>query len=127
MKNEFKLKTCTKCGAVVEIIKDCTCDNCGIKCCGQEMVEVKPNTVDASFEKHVPTYEVVGRYIVVTVNHVMEEDHYIEYIALDHDNLQEKVFFKAGDKATAVFPYIEGSKLYAYCNKHGIWQTIVNK
>ena len=73
MKNEFKLKTCTKCGATVEIMKDCTCDNCGIKCCGQEMVEVKPNTVDASSDKHMPTYEVIGQYIVASVNHVTIE------------------------------------------------------
>jgi len=63
MKKQFKLKKCTKCGATVEVLKDCTCDNCGIKCCGQEMIELVSNTEDASFEKHVPTYEVVGKYV----------------------------------------------------------------
>jgi len=127
MKNEFKLKTCTKCGAVVEVMKDCTCDDCGIKCCGEEMVEMKPNTADASAEKHLPSYEVIGQYIVASVNHVMEDEHYIEYLALDHNNLTAKKFFKPNEKPTAVFPYIEGSKLYAYCNKHGVWQTTINK
>lgn len=127
MKHEFILKTCTKCGATIEVIKDCTCNNCGIQCCGQEMVTVTPNSVDASVEKHLPTFEVIGNYIVATVNHVMEDDHYIEYLALDSDRINAKKFLKPGEKATAVFPYIEGSTLYSYCNKHGIWKTTITK
>ena len=125
MKNEFKIKKCLKCGAIVEVIKDCTCENCGIKCCGTEMVEVVPNTEEASFEKHMPQYEIVGNYVVVTVNHVMENDHYIEYIGMDSDAINAKKYLKIGENAKAVFPYIKGSKLFAYCNKHGMWQTEV--
>ena len=33
-------KQCLKCGALVEVIKDCTCKDCGIRCCGEPMVEV---------------------------------------------------------------------------------------
>lgn len=119
------LKRCLKCGAIVEVIKDCTCKDCGIKCCGQEMTEVKANSVDASFEKHIPTYEVVGEYVVVTVNHVMESDHFIEYIGLESDKINAKKFFKTGEVAKAIFPYVKGSKLSSYCNKHGLWQTVV--
>lgn len=125
MKNEFKIKKCSKCGATIEILNDCTCDNCGIKCCGIEMVEVVPNSVDASIEKHLPEYEVIGNYIVAKVNHVMEDEHYIEYLALDSDTISAKKYLKIGETPTAVFPYIKGSKLYSYCNKHGIWKTEV--
>lgn len=121
MKNEFLLRRCNKCGAMVEVINDCKCDECGIKCCGDVMDVVRSNSVDASVEKHKPTYEVIGSYVVVSVNHVMEEDHYIEYIALDSDKINGKKYFKAGEVAKAVFPYIPGSKLYGYCNKHGLW------
>ena len=89
------------------------------------MVTLNPNTQEASFEKHIPTYEVVGDYVIVTVNHVMEEEHYIEYIALDSKNINTKKYFKAGETAKAVFPYIKGSKLYGYCNIHGVWVTEV--
>ena len=34
------IKRCLKCGATVEVLKDCTCDNCGIKCCGETMKEI---------------------------------------------------------------------------------------
>jgi superoxide reductase len=125
MKNEFILRKCNKCGAMVEVLKDCTCDDCGIKCCGETMSVVTANTEDASVEKHMPTYEVVGAYIVVTVPHVMENEHYIEYIALDGENVNAKKYLKIGENAKAVFPYIKGSKIYSYCNKHGLWSVDV--
>ena len=90
MKNKFEIKKCLKCGAIVEILKPCTCENCGIKCCGENMETLQPNSTDASFEKHVPVYEVEGEYIVASVPHVMEEDHYIEYIALDNNTVVVK-------------------------------------
>ena len=24
-------------------------------------------------------------------------------------------------KASAIFPYVKGSKIYSFCNKHGLW------
>ena len=125
MKSEFKLKKCNKCGAMIEVLKDCTCDNCGFVCCGENMSDVVPNSVDASVEKHMPEYEVIGNFIVAHVNHVMEDEHYIEYIALSSENITAKKYFKAGEQAKAVFPYVKGSSLYAYCNKHGVWKKDV--
>ena len=122
---KYVIKKCNKCGAMVEVIKDCTCDNCGIKCCGVQMSEVRCNSVDAAVEKHKPNYEVVGNYIVATVNHVMEADHYIEYLVLVGDNVNAKKYLQRGTEAKAIFPYIPGSTLYAYCNKHGLWETEV--
>lgn len=118
---ELVLKKCMKCGAVVEVLHDCNCGDCGIRCCEEEMKVLVPNTVDAAAEKHVPTYEVVGDRIVVTVNHVMEEDHFIEWIALvAEDRIAKK--YPIGE-AKCDFPYIPGSKVYSYCNKHDLWMT----
>ena len=122
---ELVIKECAKCGARVEVLKDCTCDNCGIKCCGEKMKVIAPNTVDASVEKHKPEVEVIGNYVVVTVNHVMEEDHFIEYVCLVGENINAKKYMTMG-AAKAVFPYIKGSTVYAYCNKHGMWSTEIN-
>ena len=65
MKNELIIKKCLKCGALVEVINDCTCDECGITCCGEPMVKLISNSVDASFEKHIPTFEYVDDEILV--------------------------------------------------------------
>lgn len=74
MKNELIIKKCLKCGALVEVINDCNCSECGITCCGEPMVKLISNSVDASFEKHIPTFEHRGDEILVKVNHVMEKN-----------------------------------------------------
>lgn len=35
-----KIVVCEKCGAMVKVLIDCTCPNCGIKCCGEVMKEI---------------------------------------------------------------------------------------
>ena len=35
-----KFVLCEKCGAMVKVLIDCTCENCGIKFCGQTMKEI---------------------------------------------------------------------------------------
>lgn len=122
---ELIIKKCAHCGAMVEVLKDCTCGNCGIKCCGESMTELKPNTMEASKEKHLPKVEVVGNNIVVGVDHVMEDEHYIEWIAVASDNGVCRKTLKAGTPAKAIFPYIAGSRVYAMCNKHGLWESVV--
>ena len=119
------IKKCMKCGAMVEVLKDCTCDDCGIKCCGEQMRTFVPNTEEASFEKHMPVVEVVGDEIIVTVPHVMEEEHYIEWIAIEDEMNSQKHKLVIGKDAIARFPYKKGSKVYSYCNKHGLWSVDV--
>ena len=125
MNNELIIKKCKQCGAIVKVLNDCNCP-CGFECCGEKMETLMPNSVDASAEKHVPTYERDGDYINVKVNHVMEEEHYIQWIALvvEHEEfvLRLEPTFPA---AEAKFPYIPGSTIYEYCNKHGLWKTDV--
>ncbi len=121
MKKELVLKKCEKCGTVVKIIEDCKCDGCGIKCCDEQMKVIKPNSVDAVAEKHVPTYERVEDEIFVRVNHVMEKEHYIEWIAMVTDTKEEFVTVYPEQNAECRFKYVPGAKLYAYCNKHGLW------
>ena len=125
MKKELVVKKCKSCGATVKVIKDCNCNGCGIICCGEPMEKLVPNSVDAAVEKHVPTYEREGDKIIVKVNHVMEEEHYIEWICLVTENRECMVKFSAGESAEAKFSYVPGSTLYSYCNKHGLWKTEV--
>ena len=125
MSQELIVKKCTKCGAIVKVIKDCNCEGCGIVCCDEPMKVLKPNSVDAAVEKHVPTYEVKDGKIFVKVNHVMEEDHYIEWISIVYDNKEVTRYFKPGEEAVAHCKYVPGSTIYAYCNKHGLWKKDV--
>lgn len=126
MKNELVIKKCKSCGAMVKVLKDCTCENCGIKCCGEEMEILVPNSVEASLEKHIPTYEKVEDEIFVKVNHPMEKEHYIEWVTLVKDNKEYTVNLYPEQNAECRFKYIPGSTIYAYCNKHGLWKKDVD-
>ena len=126
MKNELVIKKCKSCGAMVKVLKDCTCENCGIKCCGEEMEILVPNSVEASLEKHIPTYEKVEDEIFVKVNHPMEKEHYIEWVALVKDNKEYTVNLYPEQNAECRFKYIPGSTIYVYCNKHGLWKKDVD-
>ena len=120
---ELVLKKCLKCGAIVKIVKDCNCDDCGIICCKEPMKEIKANSVDASIEKHKPNYTIENNKLIVTVNHVMEDDHYIEWICLLANNKEEYVYLKPGDDPKAIFEKVNSGKIYSYCNKHSLWVT----
>lgn len=125
MKNELIIKKCIHCGATVKVMEDCNCEGCGIICCNEPMKVMVPNSVDAAVEKHVPTYEIVDDEIVVKVNHVMEKEHYIEWISLVKENKEYTVKLYPEQNAECRFPYLKDATLYAYCNKHGLWKAEV--
>ena len=120
MKRELIIKRCKTCGAMVKVITDC--EDCGIKCCGEDMEKLIPNSVDASAEKHVPQVEKVEDEIFVKVAHPMEKEHYIEWIAQVTDNKEEFVYLYPEGPAEVRFKNIPNATIYAYCNKHGLWK-----
>ena len=117
---ELVIKKCLKCNATIKVIKDCTCDNCGIKCCGEPMKEIRVNSTDGAIEKHKPTYTIQDDKIIATVNHVMD---YIEWLCLLTDNKEEYVYLNPGDEPKTIFDKVSTGKIYSYCNKHGLWVT----
>jgi len=127
MKKEFIIKRCSECGATVKVLKDCNCGGCGIICCNQKMQTLIPNQQDAAAEKHVPTYEKKDHKIIVRVNHVMEENHYIEWISMVSNEKETTVYLKPSEKAEVEFDYVDGSTLYAYCNLHGLWKKDIEE
>lgn len=117
----MKIFKCNKCGNMVELLED---GKGTLTCCGEEMVEVVANTVDASKEKHVPFTDIEDDAVYVKigeVDHPMTEEHYIMWVAACYDDSILKYYFKPGEVAEAVFDYEEGMKIYAYCNLHGLW------
>ena len=113
---EVKFRKCKKCGNVVWSFNDTS-----VTCCGEEMSVIKANSVDAAVEKHIPNYEIIGDKIKVSVNHVMEEEHYIMWIMMVSDNEIQYKEFKYSDKIEAEFVYKGKGTIYSYCNKHGLW------
>ena len=125
MKQNTKFYTCPICGNVIGLIDG---DIMHMTCCGKPMQLLEANTVDASQEKHVPVYERSEDEIVVrvgSVEHPMEKDHYIMWIAQVSDNKTMRVSLYPEQDTTVRFKYIPGATLYAYCNKHGLWSAEV--
>lgn len=118
----MKFYVCPICGNVIYMMNG---DVSRVKCCGKEMVELVANTVDASQEKHVPFCNISQDKVEVRIGevmHPMESDHYIMWIAVVKGNDVEIVHFNPGDEAKWTFNYAEGSVVYSYCNKHGLWK-----
>ena len=116
---------CTKCGNMITYLNKEACD---VKCCGETMEEVLPNTTDGAGEKHVPVVEVEGNKVVVKVgevDHPMLPEHYIQWIAIETKNGRQRKVLSPDDKPQAVFYSEEGDAVeaaYEYCNLHGLWK-----
>ena len=119
----MKFYRCQICGNIITVIDG---DIKRIRCCGKEMEELVANSVDASLEKHVPVVEKNGDNIKVTVGstiHPMEEEHYIEWIAIVKDNAISLKKLAPNMEPIVELPYLKESTIYAYCNIHGLWKT----
>lgn len=123
---EMKFYVCKICGNIISYVK-----RSGVKviCCGQEMEEITPNTVDASLEKHVPVVSVKDGKVVVKVgsaDHPMVAEHYIEWIALQTKKGNQRKELHPGQKPEVEFCIMPDDKVesvYAYCNLHGLWKA----
>lgn len=122
---ELKFYVCDTCGKVILMINDTAVPTI---CCGKNMRELVPGSVDAVVEKHVPVVNVDGNRVSVTIGeviHPMVEEHYIEWIAIETKNGCQMKELKPFDTPTAEFLLAEGDELvaaYEYCNIHGLWK-----
>ncbi len=118
---------CQVCGNIVEVLH-----NAGgtLVCCGQEMKLLEEKTQDEGQEKHLPVIKVAKDEVSVkvgSVQHPMDNNHFIEWIELvvnDHACRQK---LNPGDKPEAIFKIATKNikKIYAreYCNVHGLWRS----
>ncbi len=124
MKN-VKFYICKKCGEVVVRFDD---SSVSLVCNGEEMIELVPNTVEASVEKHLPVVSVDGNSVNVSVGsvaHPMAEEHHIGWVYLETCCGGQIKSLPVGGDPSVSFA-VNGEKplaVYAYCNLHGLWKT----
>ena len=124
MAERLEVYKCDICGHVIEVLIG---GKGQLVCCNQPMKLMKENTVDASFEKHVPVIETQGGGIKIKVGsapHPMEEKHYIQLIEAIVDGKVYRQFLSPGQAPEAFFP-MKGENVIAreYCNLHGLWKS----
>ena len=126
MKTKFYV--CSHCRNIAEMVYD---TDIALYCCGDKMQELVPNTVEASGEKHIPAVKMGDGVVEVnvgSVDHPMEEIHWIEWVQLETDKGMHRRFLKPGEAPNVSFRLEDEKPLavYAYCNLHGLWKTELN-
>lgn len=117
---------CEHCGNIITFLTDA---GNPVTCCGEKMKKLKPGTVDASVEKHVPVVKTEGNQVTVFVGkeeHPMMPEHHIEWIVLETACGIQKKDLCPGEKPIAVFcvsPEDKVVAIYEYCNLHGLWKA----
>jgi len=125
MSGDTKFFVCKHCGNLVSMINN---SGVPIVCCGDNMTELVPNTVEAAVEKHLPVVTAISGGISVEVGsvpHPMEEAHHIAFIYVETEHGGQKKMLKVGDTPKATFSFADDVPVavYAYCNLHGLWKT----
>ena len=124
MAKRLEIYKCETCGNIIEVLHGGEGE---LVCCGQPMVQLVENTVDAAKEKHVPVIEKVEGGVKVKVGevaHPMEEKHWIEWVEIIADGKAYKQFLNPGEAPEAIFN-VEADQITAreYCNLHGLWKA----
>ncbi|MBU0756632.1 MAG: desulfoferrodoxin [Nanoarchaeota archaeon] len=127
MAEKMGIYKCEICGNVVGVLE---AHEGELVCCEKPMVLQEEKTAaQEGKEKHVPVIEKTDSGVKVTVgsvNHPMEDKHYIVIIQLmkgDKMLTCKKLF--PGDEPVAEFNVEYSDDLVAreYCNLHGLWKS----
>ena len=130
-----KFYVCPVCGNVIQSIGEAV-----ISCCGITLPPAIPEPADdaralpdpadearttpePADDAHSMNIEIVEDEYYVTLDHPMTKDHYISFIAaLSDQGIQFVKLYPEGN-AEARFKRNRVEKLYAYCNRHGLFQV----
>ena len=105
---------CPVCGNVIRATGEAV-----ISCHGITLPPVEAEEAD---DEHAIKIELAEDEYYVTINHPMEKDHYISFLAAVSGQKVHFVKLYPEWNAEARFKRDGVSVLYAYCNKHGLFQ-----
>lgn len=121
---------CIVCGNIVEVLHSGPGE---LVCCGQKMhLLIEKKQEQGLEEKHLPVIIQENDFIKVQVGeieHPMTNEHHIEWIEVQTRNkiirkalnLDEKPIILISDEKI-----MDIERIRAYCNLHGLWETILN-
>ncbi|MDU7337977.1 MAG: helix-turn-helix domain-containing protein [Clostridium sp.] len=109
---------CPVCGNVIHSLGEGSFTCCGITLPVQEAEE--------SDEPHLIQIQKIENEYYITLNHPMEKDHYISFLALiSPDQIQMKKLYPE-QSPDARFAITGSAVLYVYCNQHGLYRTEIS-
>ena len=108
-----KFYVCPVCGNAIQATGEAV-----ITCCG---ITLPPLEAEIPDPDHTISLEVVEDEYYVTVDHPMTKTHYISFLAAVSDQtVQFTKLYPEGDAATR-FKINRVERIYAYCNRHGMF------
>ncbi len=105
---------CPVCGNVIQSTGEVV-----VSCCGITLPPLEAESADSS---HQAKIERVEDEYFVTVPHEMTKSHYISFIAAIRDDGIEIKKLYPEQEAEAHFKIACVKKIYAYCNRHGLFE-----
>ena len=115
---------CDICGNIVEVLHSGVGQ---LVCCGEPMKLLEEKTEDEGQEKHVPVIEKTEKGVKVkvgSVEHPMEDSHFIEWIEVIADGKASRQWLKPGQKPEAEFCIDDGQiTAREHCSVHGLWKS----
>ena len=119
---------CERCGNLIGMIH---ASGVNPVCCGQKMTKLEAGTVSASKEKHTPVVTVENGIVTATVGeviHPMSPEHNISWIYLETNKGGQRKCLRSDEEPVARFALTDDEEpvaVYAYCNLHGLWKTVI--
>ena len=110
---KVRFYVCPVCGNIISAIGDAV-----VSCCG---ITLLPSEIETEDKEHIIHCEIVEDEYFVTVNHPCEKDHYISFLAAVSDNRVQFIKLYPEGNAEARFKISGVKRIYAYCNRHGLF------
>ncbi len=106
---------CPVCGNVIHAVGEAV-----VSCCGVTLPSLEAESAD---EGHLIRTQIAEDEYYVTLDHPMTREHYISFLAAVSDQGLQFVKLYPEGPAEARFKIDRVSKLYACCNRHGLFQA----
>jgi DNA-binding XRE family transcriptional regulator len=106
---------CPVCGNVIQATGEAV-----ISCCGITLPPAEPEPPEPA---HLIRAEIAEDEYFVTLEHPMDREHYISFLAAVSDHGVQLVKLYPEGAAGARFRIERVTKLYAYCNRHGLFEA----
>ena len=110
-----RLYVCPVCGNVIHAAGEAV-----ISCCGITLPPLEPEPAD---DDHALRIEIIEDEYYVSMRHPMSREHYISFLVAVSDMGIQMVKLYPEGAAEARFRIDRVMTLYAYCNRHGLFQA----
>ena len=125
MAAKLEVYKCMVCGNIVEVLHGGAGE---LVCCGEPMERLDEKTADAATEKHVPVIERIGSGVKVkvgSVEHPMEDKHYIKFIEILLKDRVMRKELKPGQapEAECYTTKSDVIEVREFCTVHGLWKN----